>query len=194
MCHFITLVVPSCDMAAVRAVMARHGRAAEPTDNPSIGRAMLPGERQMLTTKGHCDCGTILAARHPDAAAFDKKLGEEAERLRRRGWSPAKIARALEDRRKADARPRGGGGDSLELWTAVLRDLEAAGLPYAALLVREYHGAIATEVFDVSRSEAPADTPLRDALARIRENELTLFHFAKRAAAAHWSCDGPPFS
>lgn len=104
-------------------VMDRHGRAAEPVDNPCIREVLGEGEHQYLSTRGRCDCGTILAPRHATPEAFDKKVAMEEARMRRKGWSESKIARALEDRRRADARPSGGGSDSLELWNAVLRDL-----------------------------------------------------------------------
>jgi hypothetical protein len=61
MCHFITLVAPTADAAAVLAVMKRHGRAADPIDNPSIRKVLRSDEQQYVTTSGHCDCGTALA-------------------------------------------------------------------------------------------------------------------------------------
>ena len=98
MCHFITLIAPTDDVAAVRAMMERHGRAAEPIDNPSIRKVLRQGERQYLTTPGHCDCGTVLAPRKGSAEAFEEKLAKEAARLKRKGWSQAKIARAVDQR------------------------------------------------------------------------------------------------
>ena len=95
--------------------------------------------------------------------------------MRRKGWSEAKIARAMEDRRKADARPNGGGSDSLELWNAVLRDLgDELKLPYAGLFVRFYSGAIASEAFNASRREVPKGTPWQDALASLEHDEVTI--------------------
>ena len=123
MCHFVTLIVPTDDADAVGAIMKRHGRAADPIDNPSIRKVLKVGERQFLTTSGHCDCGTVLAPRHETAASFEEKLAKHAARLKRKGWSEAKIARTIEDRRRADARPDGGDCDSLEMWNAVLCDL-----------------------------------------------------------------------
>jgi len=61
MCHFISLIVPTGDAAAVRTIMERHGRAAFPIDNPSVRKVLRDGEHQFITTRGHCDCGTVLA-------------------------------------------------------------------------------------------------------------------------------------
>lgn len=178
MCHFITLVVPTNDIDALRAVMERHGRAADPIDNPSIRKVLREGERQFVTTRGHCDCGTVLAPRHESAEDFEEKLAKDASRMKRKGWSEAKIARAIEDRRKADARPNGGGSDSLELWSAALRDLgDQLKLPYAGLLVRFYSGAIATEAFSASRREMAKSVEWQDALGSIEHDEVTIFSF-----------------
>jgi hypothetical protein len=175
MCHFVTLIAPTDDAEAVRAIMDRHGRAADPIDIPSIRKVLREGERQYLTTRGHCDCGTVLAPRHDTPATLEEKLAKEAARMRRKGWSEAKIARALEDRRKADARPSGGGSDSLELWNAVLRDLgDELKLPYVGLFVRLYSGNIASETFNASRREVPQDTPWQDALASLEHDEVTI--------------------
>jgi hypothetical protein len=155
--------------------MDRHGRAAEPIDNPSIRKVLREGEHQYLTTRGHCDCGTALAPRHDTPEAFEEKLAKEEARMRRKGWSEAKVARAMEDRRKADARPSGGGSDSLELWNAVLRDLtNELKLPYVGLFVRFYSGAIATELFSASRREVPKAAPWQDALASLENDEVTI--------------------
>ena len=176
MCPFVTLIAPTDDVAALRAVMERHGRAAEPIDNPSIRKVLRDGERQYITTRGHCDCGTVLAPRHRTAQTFEEKLAKEETRMRRKGWSDAKIARAIEDCRKADAKPSGGGSDSLELWNAVLRDLrDGLKLPYAGLFVRLYSGAIATEAFSASRRDVPESVPWQDALGSLEHDEVTIF-------------------
>lgn len=176
MCHFITLIAPTGDASAVREVMERHGRAAEPVENASVRNVLHDGEHQYLTTRGHCDCGTVLAPRHDTPAAFEKKLAREEARMRRKGWSEAKIQRANEDRRKADAKPSGGGADSLELWNAVLHDLQdSLRLPYAGLLVRFYSGSVSTETFAASRRDVPKGAPWQTALGHLEHDEVTIF-------------------
>lgn len=176
MCHFITLVAPTEDAAALRALMKRHGRSADPIDNPSVRKVLRPGEHQYLTTCGHCDCGTALAPRHTSPEAFEEKLAKEAAKMKRKGWSDTKIARAIEDQRKADTKPSGGGDDSLELWNAVLHSLrDELKLPYAGLFVRFYSGAIATEDFVASRREVARGAQWQDALGSVEHDEVTVF-------------------
>ena len=96
--------------------------------------------------------------------------------MRRKGWSESKIARAIEDRRRADAKPNGGGSDSLELWNSILNDLRRElKLPYTGLFVRFYSGAIATEMFSASRREVPKGVPWQDALSSLEHDEVTIF-------------------
>jgi hypothetical protein len=176
MCHFITLIVPHADSDALWKIMKRHARAARPIDNPSIRAVLRDGERQYLTTRVHCDCGTVLAARHGLEEAFEEKIAREVVRWRRKGWTETKIARAIEDQRSAEARPIEGGIDSLELWNALLSDLGSTlRLPYAGLFVRFYGGAIADEAFYATRRDAPTDAPRLEALAAMREDEVTIF-------------------
>jgi hypothetical protein len=176
LCHFITLIAPTHDAVAVETVMKRHGRAASPVDNPSIRKVLRDGERQYLSTRGHCDCGTVLAPYQETPEAFEDKLAKEAVRMRRKGWSKAKIARALEDRRNADAKPTVGGPDSLELWNTVLHNLrDELKLPYAGLFIRFYSGAIDTETFTASRREVLTGVPWQEALASLKQNEVTIF-------------------
>lgn len=179
MCHFITLIVPTDNAALVRSVVDRHGRTAEPIDNPSIRKLLNDGECQYLTTRGHCDCGTVLAPRGDTIHSLDEKLAKEVARLRRKGWSETKIARATSGRRKTDVPPHGGGSDSIELWNAVLSDLcRELKLPCAGLLVKLYTGEIATEAFSASRRVVAKNTPWRDALASMKLDEVTIFQLS----------------
>ena len=176
MCHFVTLIVPTENGDALRAVMERHGRAASPIDNPSIREVLRDGEQQYLITSGHCDCGTVLAPRHETPEGFEDRLAKEVAKMKRKGWSATKIARAIEDRRKAGSRPDGGGSDSLELWNAALQQLgRELKLPYAGLFVRFYSGSIATETFSASRRQVPVGERWQDALSSMAHDEVTIF-------------------
>ena len=146
-------------------------------DNPSIRKVLREGECQLLTTRRQCDCGTVLGVRPDPPEVYEDKLAKEEARLRRKGWSEAKIARAIEDHRKADARPLlGHGPDSLELWDAALHDLrEELKLPYVGLFFRMYSGGVSTEKFSASRRDVPKSVPWRDAFISLEEDEVTIF-------------------
>lgn len=155
--------------------MERHGRAARLMKNPSIGRQLLAGEHQVLTTRDHCDCGTVLACGSP-TERLEARLAREAVRLARKGWTESKIARAIADQRRADTRPRRAGPDRFELWNAILHDLiEDIGLPYVGLFVGNYTGAINVEEFAVVRRDMPRGEPWLDMLTQLRKGELAIF-------------------
>ena len=176
MCHFITLILPANDVDAVRMVMERHGRAASTIDNPSIRKVLQASERQYRTTCGHCDCGTVLVPRHDTPEGIAGKRAKQVSRWRRKRWSDVKIARVMDEQRKADARPHGREVDSFELWTAVLKDIrDDLRLPYAGLFVRSYFGALDTETFEATRRELRKTVPHREALGSIEQSEVTIF-------------------
>ncbi len=176
MCHYITLVAPTEDVAALREVMERHGRAAHPIANPSVKKVLRGDERQYLTARASCDCGTILAHQPETSDEVEERLGKEAARLRRKGWSEAKIARAMEERRRADARPGRPGPDSIELWKDVMRDLgHELKVSHVGFLVRLYSGALDTEVFNATRRDVPKGAPWDQALASMAADEVTIF-------------------
>jgi hypothetical protein len=97
MCTFILAVLPqSVDVAALDAIARRFGRCVSPHANGAeeIGPRLAAGEGLFGTTPDHCDCGTALgSASVPRGQAFDP--AREAARLRRKGWSEARIARAV---------------------------------------------------------------------------------------------------
>jgi hypothetical protein len=66
--------------------------------------------------------------------------------------------------------------DSLELWATALSDLHAKlGVPYAGLLIRFYSGDVATEPFAASRAEHEFVSAYEEALASIKEDQVTIF-------------------
>ena len=171
MCHYITLIARTDDVDGLRAVMKAFGRTAAPVANPSIGKMLLAGERQFLTAVG-CDCGTVLGSGAEDAAQDRAEV--EAARLARKGWSRAKIERAMAASQRAASRPKTRARDSVELWADVLGALESRlGLPQAGLVVHAYSGSLDDEVFDVGRREAGAMSA--EGLGAMREDEVTTF-------------------
>ena len=177
MCHYITLIVPTDDTTALAAIMKRHGRGARAADNPSLTKVLRPGDRQYMTTLKHCDCGTVLGQK-PNETVVATKATSEADRLRRKGWSQARITRALADKARAESRPPRPGPDSLDRWTAILADL-ATGLrlPHAGLFVHFYSGGIETDDLTVTRREIRKGEDHYAALGTMTEDELTVFRF-----------------
>jgi hypothetical protein len=137
MCHFIKLVLPAkADVSALRDIVKRHGRALEPVSAPRVDRELPTGDQAFLTTAGRCDCGTRLPNRRSKRREHDE---DREARLRREGWSEAKIQRWREQRgedaaRKAEAKAKPK-EQEVEDWRALVSDLLDAKVDHVGLLV-----------------------------------------------------------
>ena len=141
MCTFVTLFLPT-SFAHVKAatIMERSGRRLFVQDSPSLQAAVGPGWQPWLSA-AHCDCGTALAS-----AQAEPEWQGDAERWRKKGWSEAKIARALAEQRarhEQDQQVRRDEalGDAGQ-WLQRIDGLLAGGAARIGLLVRDYDGSV----------------------------------------------------
>lgn len=141
MCTFITVFLPSTlDHEAAAAVFHRSGRRLFAQDSPSLQAAVGPGWQPWLSA-AHCDCGTALASSHAEQA-----WKGDAERWRKKGWSEAKIARALAGQlarheQEQDARRDEALTDAGQ-WLQRIDALLQVGAARIGLLVRDYDGSL----------------------------------------------------
>ncbi len=138
MCHFIKLVLPAqADVAALREIVKRHGRVLEPISETRVDRVLSPGDKAYLTTAAYCDCGTMLARRNSTRREHDEDRAEA--RLRREGWSEAKIQRWRKQRGESVARRAEAWAKSreheVEEWRTLVSDLLEAKVDHVGLLV-----------------------------------------------------------
>lgn len=170
MCEFISLIVADADQGAIETIMKRHDRRAAPYENASLRKALLPGERSYVTTNGHCDCGTVLGAKPDDLEA---RMRRERRHLERLGWSAAKIARAIEDKRRAAQKSGRPGIDSIELWAAIARDLlDHRPIGQIGFFVHTYRHDVETEEMKVSRHAPRKEETMEEALAAMPKDEI----------------------
>jgi hypothetical protein len=69
--------------------MDRSCRAPKPQSDPALEAQLQPGERLLLTTAGHCDCGTALGAHERKAALLERRRRSDERKeasFRRKGW------------------------------------------------------------------------------------------------------------
>ncbi|MBP6749208.1 MAG: hypothetical protein KA144_06180 [Xanthomonadaceae bacterium] len=185
MCQFISAVLPShADVEAVAAVFRAHGRFFSPRRADSaIVASFASGERIFGTTPGHCDCGTPLGSAHDAWSARRDDPEIEAARLRRKGWSEAKIARAIEQRAEAKSRPPRPRAEpaitSLSVWRELIEAVLASrATPSLGLVLHGMEHPNDFEDFPVSGRERIAHNRLNEAvLASMRED--TLYDFAR---------------
>lgn len=110
----------------MKAIFRAHGRRCVAAGGLSDGllAGLAPGERFFHTTPAHCDCGTPLGCASVPGRDPAQAAEATAARLRRKGWSEAKIARALAQHADAEARPPRPRGEpaptSLAEWRALI--------------------------------------------------------------------------
>ncbi|HOY80103.1 MAG TPA: hypothetical protein PLN33_19985 [Hyphomonadaceae bacterium] len=169
MCSYITLIVRG-EVSGIPAALERRGRKASVIDNPSIRKVLTADETQFLTTAAHCDCGTVLGARVQEGGVRD--IESEVRRLRKKGWSAAKIDRLLRDQQKAREKLGREPIDSFVFWADILNDVLALrGVNGAGLLVHQYSGSIADEHVSAQRREIRRGE-IEVELPRMREDDL----------------------
>ena len=83
-----------------------------------------------------------------------RDIESEVRRLRKKGWSAAKIDRLLRDQQKAREKLGREPIDSFVFWANILNDVLALrGVNGAGLLVHQYSGSIADEHVSAQRRE-----------------------------------------
>ena len=182
MCHFITAVLPgSSDHTLLASVAEKHGRNLKPQRNPSIEEQLNAGERYFLTTRGHCDCGTDLGVLRRQEKSLERRetqaKGQE-EKLRREGWSEAKIARWSEQKAQHLAKPLT--APAATDWDELLKEMLKSGrTPFVALLLHWYDGPLEGRIQLKGREAVKADDLTPEILGRMKED--VLYEFQREA-------------
>lgn len=179
MCRFITAILPAgADTAALAAIAHRHKRARSPYAHPGLLAQLAADERGWLTTVGHCDCDTPLGRQRNSAA---REHDDAAMKWRRKGWSEAKIARALQQRDDGERRrldkQAAGGTTGLASWRALLEEaLTEGSIDTFGLLIHQYTGKL-DEAFLLQPPQSVALHEATDAfLSSMQEDTLYRFH------------------
>ena len=159
MCLFVTAVLPgSADVPGLADVAARHGLRLALTHNASVEKQLHPGERLFFTNPRGCDCDTALGSLR--SAVTPIRIGNpEAEiaKLRRKGWTAAKISRRVEQRKAHDTAEdkRAATLQRLEAWRSLLAEmLTGKRTPSVGLLMHQYAGNVVSEDIALHRRES----------------------------------------
>ena len=181
MCHFVIAVLPaSAPLPALEAVARTHDRALRPFANATLQAQLRPDQRAYVTTSGHCDCGTVLG-HDLGAGRARADADDEHRRLARKGWSEAKIARALGHKRDHEAaeaaKKHAAVARDRARWMAFVNDMVSPGRGAEfGLLVHMFRGGFDEEDFVLDGSEAVRiDAGLGDALGAMRDDVLYFF-------------------
>jgi hypothetical protein len=176
MCTFITMIAASDDLEQINAILAtwdRRGqvRRAERVDTPGLRACLAPDEREYWLTRAPCDCGTYLGHAVQPVANPDHELAADTARYRRKGWSQARIARALADKTLAAVRPeRHQPNEDAKYWINLMTALGAAlGLKRVGLMHHFHTKSSGAEPEIATRQEAGNMAEAAEVLARMAD-------------------------
>lgn len=168
MCYVITMGFKE-DAAEEARQIVPLGMRIEKSSNPCVSRAMGEGWRQFLLTSGGCSCDL-----YRETAGKEENEKDCIERLTRKyvkkGWSDAKIQRAIGSRATKSKR------DDFVGLRQDVRDLVAAMVertPRIGIVVHFYSGDIETEKFSVGESGSITAEGLRRGTESVAVDTLT---------------------
>ena len=164
MCHLLTIGI-SGGAGDSAEIFRAHGLHIEPAVNPHVRAAMPSGAVPLDVTEGGCSCSIRPHSR--SGGEFD----EIAERrtYERKGWSVAKIARAIEAKRTAHARIQP--NTSVHQFLVCVEALVRAG-SRVSLISHFYSGRFADEVVAVDAKARMTLKDLRDQDGRFSDDTL----------------------
>ena len=187
MCHYVTIVLPAdVKIEEAQAIAERHHRGFRRVQNRGLAEQLRPGELLVLTTRGHCDCGTGLGmARRPDLDRSESDMQRRPKELKKRGWSESKIARWIEQKQHTVERNervmnqrhgelRQHPPADAQQWIDFFREIVSSGAtPYCGILYHWYSGALDTERISLrNRTRKRAGDIKPDDLLTLEEDVL----------------------
>lgn len=150
MCRFNAVLVPSdVPLDELGRVAVRHGLGWKPLPHPPVQDGDVVDGTLVLTTASSCDCGSLLGA---TARPSRKGPNRKAERLRRKGWSEAKVRAWLETQAEPS---RGSDAAELETWrTFIEAALAQGGVWSLGVVLRVFSGHVEEEEVELKGSES----------------------------------------
>ena len=183
MCHYITATLPQkADINKAREIFLAYQLGFEEIENPSVKEQIEKGDHYVLTTSGMCDCGTVLGSEFREKIARGRsetiRVGNELEKLRKKGWSETKISRWMREVELAKQK----GEQKIELaheaslssaqdWLSFVRDiLGSRATDRIGLLIHMYNGPITGRIKIKGKKTIPVKKLNEDVLLRMEED------------------------
>jgi hypothetical protein len=179
MCTFVTLIAETNDLERINAILATrdrrgHTRRAVLVDTPGLHACLASDEREYWLTRLPCDCGTYLGNAVRRGENPDDERAPDIARYRRKGWSEARIVRALADKDRATAHPaHQPPNEDAAYWIDLLTALaEGLGLQHVGLMHHFYRKSPGAEPETASRQKAGDLAGATEVLARMEDGVI----------------------
>ncbi len=161
MCYHLTSTLPKdTDLGLLRAIFEKYEMAFDPITNPHIASQLPSGELYFVTTKGHCDCGTILGALSTSKALAEILDSKKARILRKKGWSETQIAKWAKEKLESKKKSHGRKFSPIEIqhetdrWINFFQEMLQEGkVSHIGLIKHWYGGRLDTEQFTIQRTQ-----------------------------------------
>ena len=164
MCYYITATVPAeSNLEILRQVIKKHSFGFTSLTNSFITAQLPKGSQYYRATDSYCDCDDGFGySFHYDRTSNPNDLTKHATKLRKKGWSEAKIQRSIQERTLAREKPRPGIPESADKWIKFLHEtISGKQTPKIGLITHFYQGDIETENFHIKSTQTLALTDLR---------------------------------
>lgn len=186
MCLFVTALLPeSTHIDGAAEIFEKHKVGFKRISNPSVLEQSAPGDIYILTTHGWCDCSTALGMATRRAVHPPPDPHERVSKLRKQGWSEAKIQRWLEQKeqseekreRRLHARAENE-TPYLDRWLGLIPELLRSGhASRVGLLLHFYnHGSLENDRIEFARQEEVSLTEL-NAEYLLHMEEDVVYHY-----------------
>jgi hypothetical protein len=162
MCHYITATLPqNVKPELIAPIFESHKFGFKLVSNPHVAAQTTPADLYVLTTRGNCDCGTVLGSSSRDDRAEGVSYEKELKKFRQQGWSETKIQRWIEQKEQVKDRHRredeAGGKASEPLaapWIRLITELLTFGYTRrVGLLLHWYSRGIESERIKIVNKE-----------------------------------------
>jgi hypothetical protein len=103
MCHFITAICSSkTKLSDINSVGKTYGLEFEDCENEHITKQLAKTEKYLWKKSKMCDCGTSLGEASFINDKTERVQKSEIDKLKKKGWTEAKITRYLADKKKSE--------------------------------------------------------------------------------------------
>ena len=177
MCTFVLAVLPpEANNTTIAELMKAHGMLLRPASTREYNG--VPGE-VFFTTPGFCDCGTVIGseARGNSGGVLRSDPATQIEKLRRKGWSQAKIARWQEQMQQNSAKRTQPAERELKRWQAFLPALLASNnTPWIGLFYHDYSRTNEVSVVSKQNVSLHEEALNKELLLKMQEDVLYVFN------------------
>lgn len=178
MCQFNLLIIGNkSGDDNLKKTMINIGFGYRELENESLIKQIGDDKRIILTTKGHCDCGSIIGINHQSSLSkIDIEKGKKKLRKKKKKWSEAKIERYLADRlrKQSNKEERSDLDNKAEekRWFDILKTTMKKEKE-VGILYRQFRGQIENEEIEIEKiNGVPIELLRKGGLKDLKENEL----------------------